>query len=322
MSDTQLDPLPQIHIPGVSADAPPTPPTVVHHVFILDASGSMLRLRQSTITGFNEQVQNIRQLMRDLPNQSNYVTLVVFNGRAEERYFDIPADGIQEISEADYVPDGSTRLYGTVGQTLKHLEEHLGAERLRQERVVVTIITDGENTDHTEGWGQVSLRRYVEKLQQDHRWVITFIGTNINAAVEAESIGVPVSNTMQFTASSEGTRAMFAAAASARSSYMTRLSSLTPEQQAVTVDTFYSADRSKGLDLTGGTGVSGVVSADKRAQIMSQVANHRAASRARGTTLDDLATTVRMLRAVDVPSGLPHPDEGLISYKEPEPIEP
>ena len=102
------EPLPQIHIPGVSDSGAPDERLCVHHVFIIDASGSMRSLRKATIDGFNEQVQNIRQLERNNPNARNLVTLVVFNGVADVRFFEADSNSLQEITEADYNPLAKT----------------------------------------------------------------------------------------------------------------------------------------------------------------------------------------------------------------------
>lgn len=248
MPENPLEPLPQIHVPGVSGDNAPGAQIVVHHVFILDASGSMRGLARQTISGFNEQVQNIRQLERDFPNQRNLVTLIVFNGRAEERFFDTGSESLREITDADYSPNGSTRLYATVGETLERLKNSLG-ERLATDRVIITIMTDGENTDHDDRWSQSTVREYIQQVQADHRWVVTFIGANINVEREAQLLGIPVSNTVAYTASAVGTEAVFRSASRARSAFTQRLASSGAGGQSVSADAFYSADLSRGLDL-------------------------------------------------------------------------
>lgn len=248
MSDQQnpLEPLPQIHVPGVSGVQSPAASVTVHHIFILDASGSMSGLRNQTISGFNEQVQNIRQLEQEFPSQRNLVTLIVFNGQAQERFFDVGSESLREITEADYAPHGSTRLYATVGETLERMKNSLG-ERLATDRVIVTIMTDGENTDHDPRWNQSALREYIQQLQADYRWVITFIGANIDVLQASRSLGIPISNTVAYTASAAGTQDVFRTLGEGRRRYMTSLS--TRGSADMGYDAFYSADVSRGLDL-------------------------------------------------------------------------
>ena len=237
----------QIFIPGVSAEGTPAERIRIHHVFILDASGSMKPLQKQTIAGFNEQVQNIRQLEQQHPNQEQLVTLAVFNGSPNIRFFDTSSISLQEITEADYSPNGSTNLYGTVGEVVTRLKNTLG-NRCNQERVIITIMTDGENTDHSE-WTQNRVAELLQQVQADYSWVVTFIGANINVTQAAQQLNIPVSNTAAYTASASSTRRAFAESARARSSYLMSMPAL---GEAATV-WYLSADLSRGLDLTDAT---------------------------------------------------------------------
>lgn len=239
--------LPQIHIPGVSdSAAAPTHTSVVHHVFILDASGSMRSLQAATITGFNEQVQNIRQLERDMPEQLNRVTLVFFNGRITERLFNTASDTLGELTDADYQPNGSTNLYGAIGRTLTKVKAELGA-RIATDRVIVTIQTDGENTDTDELWNRSKAKEFIEQLQADHRWVVTFIGANIDTEQTAQSLGIPLSNTASYTASAAGTQRLFRETSRARSAYLMNTRGVAVADSPVA--SFFSMDNERGLDL-------------------------------------------------------------------------
>lgn len=249
MSENPLEPLPQIHIPGVSAVPSPSAQITVHHVFILDASGSMASLRQNTINGFNEQVQEIRRLETDFPDQRNLVTLIFFNGQVTTRFFDTSSESLQEITEEDYRPNGSTRLYATVGETLERLKGHLG-DRLASDRVVVTIITDGENTDQDARWTQIALREYIQQVQADHHWVVTFIGANIDVEATSRSLGIPMSNTLAYTASASGTQAVFRETGAARRRYASVLREA-PESRSA--DLYFTQDTARGLDLREGS---------------------------------------------------------------------
>ncbi len=247
MPENPSEPLPQIHIPGVSDTGTPAERTNVHHVFILDASGSMKGLQQQTITGFNEQVQNIRQLEQQFPNQRNLVTLVVFNGTTDVRFFDTDSISLQQITEADYDPDGSTRLYGSVGETLTRLRDTLG-DRCSSERVMITIMTDGADNVRDPVWSQTTTAEFIQQVQKQFNWVVTFVGANIDVASAAQQLNIPISNTVAYTASVAGTRRAFAAVAEGRTGYMMRARSAAGGQ-SINTDAIYSADVSRGLDL-------------------------------------------------------------------------
>ena len=246
--------LPQIHIPGVSdQSATPLHTSVVHHVFIMDSSGSMRPLRAATIVGFNEQVQNIRQLEQTMPEQQNRVTLVFFNGRITERLVNTSSDTLRELTEADYDPSGSTNLYGAIGRTLSKVKAELGS-RIGTDRVIVTIQTDGENTDTDDQWNQSKTKEFIEQLQADHHWVVTFIGANIDVDHTSRSLGIPVSNAVSYSADLGGTRRMFQATSLARSAYLANTRGMGIGEASVS--SFYSPDETRSLDLRGASAVS------------------------------------------------------------------
>lgn len=249
MPENPSEPLPQIHIPGVSDNSTPSERTNVHHVFILDASGSMSGLRQQTITGFNEQVQNIRQLEQRFPNQRNLVTLVVFSGTTEVRFFDTDSISLQPITPADYNPDGSTRLYASVGEVLTRLRDTLG-DRCSAERVMITIMTDGQDNVHDATWTQTTTAEFLQQVQKQYNWVVGFVGANIDVASAAQRLNIPISNTVAYTADAAGTTRAFEALVRGRTNYMTR--SYGAGGQSVGTDMLYSASADRGLDLRDG----------------------------------------------------------------------
>ncbi len=252
MSNNEV--LPHIHIPGVSADAALPPARVIHHVFILDASGSMDKQRTQTIVGFNEQVQGLRQAEKEFPEQQNTVTLVFFNGTKSVLFSRAPSTQLQEITEQEYDPRGTTRLYATVGEVLEELAQALGPERSKSESVIVTIMTDGEDSGiDSDKWNQVSLRELIQQLQNDNHWVITFIGANIAAERAADTLGIARGNVVSVNRDPGGISAAYTVMLAASNQYRTALRSCSPDEEALLRKTYFSQEPGRGLDLTGST---------------------------------------------------------------------
>ena len=203
--------LPQIHIPGVSSEPADItnvqPPSLtIHHVFIIDKSGSMATARNATVTGINEQIQNIKQLAVQFPGQQHLTTLVLFNGRSEIKFFDLGVADLHEITTEDYVPNGATALYSTVGEVATSVFQSLSTSgRLATDRVVITVMTDGDNTENSPTWSQSKLKEYLQQMQSDHGWVVAYIGADISVeAVQetAQAMGIGSANSMAYTAGS------------------------------------------------------------------------------------------------------------------------
>lgn len=95
-----------------------------------------------------------------------------------------------------------TALYDAIGTSVTDLEKSKGKE----DKVLVTIITDGYENDSIE-WDGASVKKLIDRLCKKG-WVFTYIGANQDAALEAGKIGVK--NSLTFEATIEGTVNMLA----------------------------------------------------------------------------------------------------------------
>ena len=225
-----------IHIPGVSA-IPSSAAATVHHVFIIDASGSMGVIRDSTISGFNEQVDNIRKLEQENTGQRNLVTLVFFDSRANVRYFDSSSSSLQKLTRDDYPTAGGTRFYATVIEVINRLRQELG-DRATTERAIFTIITDGEDNVPEQGKRQGDLKELSQQVQRDNKWIVTFLGANIDVERTAQELAIPLGNVVAYTTSHASAGRAFAAMSNSRDRVMR---SLADDPDSINVASYYSA---------------------------------------------------------------------------------
>lgn len=177
----------------------------IYNLIIVDASGSMESIYNQALTGLNETIQTIKKAQREMPELEQRVTMVSFNsGRnyLKDICVNMPALEVQELTRRDYEPDGCTALYDAIGTMVTRLQE----VKTHKDKALVTIITDGyENSSHC--WNAATVKALVTELRQ-MGWTFTYIGANQYAVEEAEKIGV--CNSLNFNASEEGTRTMFA----------------------------------------------------------------------------------------------------------------
>lgn len=121
----------------------PTTPTDVLVNFVLDKSASMSPLRQSSIDGFNQFLDE----QRAQPGECR-MSLTLFNTSFDVRYVGKPVKQIRPIGMADYLPDGWTALLDAVGTTIKGAEEWVRNHSWTG-KVIVAVLTDGEeNSSH------------------------------------------------------------------------------------------------------------------------------------------------------------------------------
>lgn len=180
----------------------------VLNLIILDESGSMLPIRRVSVKGVNKTLNTIRAAYDEFPQQEQFVTLATFSDHPYNNgnYCRVKR-GLQSITdvtnlkESEYVPNGGTPLWDTMGKLLTELEDKVTDEDL----VLVTIITDGLENCSIE-YDAESIRRLVGRLSEKG-WVFTYIGANQDVALTAGQMGIR--NYYQYSSDSEGTRKMY-----------------------------------------------------------------------------------------------------------------
>jgi hypothetical protein len=171
-----------------------------HYLLIVDASSSMSPLTKSTISGVNEQIDSIKQLEKEHPNQSYYMSFIHFNNVVTVEYTDRSASALENISEKNYNCNGMTALLDAIGVGVRDLNQKI-SDKVSSglATAIVVIITDGEENSSIEFDGK-KIKSMIEELQETKNWTFTFVGANIDSISTAKNYGINVNNVMQFSA--------------------------------------------------------------------------------------------------------------------------
>ena len=182
----------------------------VHNLIILDESGSMQSIYNAALSGANETIQTIRSAQEKYSDQEHRISFVTFNTSGD--YFssgvnvkthldDVPITEASDLEEKDYQPNACTPLYDAMGIALTHLEGQVE----ENDRVLVTIITDGYENSSREYSGK-AIKEKVGKLREKG-WTFVYIGANQDAVEVAKELDIM--NSLNFQADADGTKAMF-----------------------------------------------------------------------------------------------------------------
>lgn len=156
----------------------------IHHLFILDESGSMSSIRQQTISAFNELMSHNTNLLAANPDQEHRLSFVTFNGKGIRTVcFNAPLTSDQLLNEANYNPSDNTPLYDAIGSSILKVKQEAWGKP--DYNVLVTIFTDGMENDSKEFTGK-EIKLMVEELKTKG-WAFTYLGTDhdIDAAADA-----------------------------------------------------------------------------------------------------------------------------------------
>ena len=208
----------------------------VHVSIVLDRSGSMERIADDVVGGFNTFLQRQRETEGEAR-----VTLVQFDSQDP---FEVLIDGISldELDDLDlaaYQPRSTTPLYDAVGRMIVRVDGQITSRRklgFPDEDQVVLIVTDGlENasSDFTlqQVFSMVSERR-------EHGWVFVFLGADQDAYAEGGKVGVASANRVPWGKSKAGSKKMWKDVSYSTSSYRTKADYLRRKDR----DRFYEED--------------------------------------------------------------------------------
>jgi hypothetical protein len=153
----------------------------VHVNFLLDRSGSMGRIRDDVIGGFNH-------FLREQQARAGTCRMTLAQFDTQEPFeVLVDAEDVKDVPLLDagrYAPRGGTPLLDALGTLLEHAERRA---RGRDEDAVVVVFTDGqENASHR--WTREALFERIAALKA-RGWSFVFLGANQDSYAQAGALG-------------------------------------------------------------------------------------------------------------------------------------
>lgn len=167
---------------------------------ILDRSGSMNIIRDTTIEGFNGYLAQTKENAKGRTK----ISLHQFDSCSYHTQI-ITSYDLTDLSEASeltrltYVPSGGTPLYDAVGQIISRIDEKIATAKY-QPSILLVILTDGQNTDH-HGYSAEQVKAMLEQ-RQESGWTVLYLGANQDAWKVGSTFGVTRGNAINYMAGS------------------------------------------------------------------------------------------------------------------------
>lgn len=168
--------------------------------FIIDRSGSMYNCKGNLLKALNEQIEYLRKISFDNPNEDIKSALHFFNHDISSLHVGIEAKHVPLINEGEYIPDGNTALYDAIGQIASR-EYKITKEAVEGNKVnsVFVILSDGyENA--SKYFTFESTRSLILEMQESG-YVFVFMAAFADGHKVAENLMVRKENTRVFSKS-------------------------------------------------------------------------------------------------------------------------
>ena len=182
---------------------------------IIDRSGSMAGLATDTIGGFNGFVADQKLVPGDV-----LFTLCTFSTSSTLVHDSVPLSDVPDLNTKTYFASGGTALLDAMGKTIDSVGVKLAAlpEDERPSKVLFLIITDGQENS-SKAYSADQVRAMVEHQKTKYNWEFIFMGANIDALEDGTALGVAPQNTMNYDATSIGTKKLYRSISDSTTSY-------------------------------------------------------------------------------------------------------
>ena len=203
----------------------------IYNLIIVDESGSMSHLRESTLSGINETISTIHSAQEEFAaTQKHTLTLVTFDSgsnRPDVRTM-IDNQPISEVKEfKDYMPNGCTPLYDAMGQSLTHLHDRIKDDK--DATAVVTVLTDGLENASRE-WDAAGLRRLIEQLKSEG-WSFAYMGSAHNVKEVTDLLSIE--NVVELSHNNLGAGSTWGRERSSRRAYYEKMNRMYEEERSM-----------------------------------------------------------------------------------------
>lgn len=165
-----------------------------HVVLVLDRSGSMRSVWETTISGYNEYVDGLKK------NDSDALFTFATFSSGEENIVKYVVDGILvsevvDLTKENYQPDGGTPLRDALGTVIAKIEGDY-AKAKKKPRILVMTITDGMENSSKE-FTEEGLAKIISDKEKEN-WTFAYMGANQDAHKVASSIGIRKGNSLNY----------------------------------------------------------------------------------------------------------------------------
>jgi len=184
-------------------------------VFILDRSGSMSRLVEDTIGGFNSFIKTQKKEVGEA-----VLTTILFDDQYEILHNGVDIKDVKPMTTKEYSARGMTALLDAIGKTINNVGDRLNKtnEDDKPSKVIFVITTDGQENTSKE-FKQSQIKKMIEHQTNTYNWQFLFLGANIDAVGTAQSFGISGQFASNYTANSVGTDSLYTSLSRGISNY-------------------------------------------------------------------------------------------------------
>jgi hypothetical protein len=178
-------------------------------VVVMDRSGSMNKVREDVIGGFNSFVDDQKEV-----DGEARLTLVQFSSSSRVVCDGRPLSEVPVLDTFTYRPSGWTAMLDAIITTIDNVGSRLAEtpEDERPAKVIFVIITDGDENfskRYPAPLGYTVCKERITHQTDMYGWEFIFLAANQDAVLAGAAIGVNANFSKAYTASKIGTQSAY-----------------------------------------------------------------------------------------------------------------
>ncbi len=172
-------------------------------IFVIDKSGSMSRLTNDTIEGFNGFVESQKD------DTKTTLTTVLFDTSWKILHDGIDVYEVSPMTTKDYIAGGGTAMLDAIGETINRVQDrHDDMGENKPDNVLFVITTDGKENS-SKKFTKEQIEKMIKHQTNGHGWEFIFLGANMDAVTVASDIGISCDRAINYSWTSQGTDALY-----------------------------------------------------------------------------------------------------------------
>ena len=172
-------------------------------IFVIDKSGSMSRLTNDTIEGFNGFVESQKD------DTKTTLTTVLFDTSWKILHDGVDVYEVNPMTNKDYIAGGGTAMLDAIGEIINRVQDrHDELGENKPDHVLFVITTDGEENSSRK-FTKTQIEKMIKHQTNGHGWEFMFLGANMDAVKEAQDIGISATRAVSYDWSTQGTDALY-----------------------------------------------------------------------------------------------------------------
>lgn len=174
-------------------------------VVVLDRSGSMGKIKDDTIGGFNQFLED----QKKAPGKAQ-MTLVLFDHEYNIVFAGEDINNVEKLNDKTFVPRGMTALLDALGRTINTTYDQIKSAKKkdRPEQVIFVVVTDGQENNSKE-YERDAIFKMITTMKEEEKWQFVFLGANQDAIKEGGLYGFDVGTSISYATTKDGVQSSY-----------------------------------------------------------------------------------------------------------------